>query len=154
MVDAILMDITQPSEALAWEVEQVTAKSCSSVFIAEASQLAEWAKLAENGQSTSPAAQVLSDRLRGQHVLVYSNESASVGKEFRRSLGRAVRYGAPARVEVSAAPWKYRVRATASAAAYYAGVATLAVSAGAWLYFQTWEWVVKAIYVENSTTRL
>lgn len=86
--EVALIDLSEPSENLIWEIKHILDSDQPHVFIAEATKLEDW--LSSNKQTLSEG-ENLTEILKEQEILTYrANNDNSACSNFRKNLNRAL----------------------------------------------------------------
>ena len=88
-VDAIVIDVSEPTQSLKWEIDHLRRVGLKCVFIAERRHLDAWASAAPAADSNKPDSWVFS-ALAHDRVLVYEGDLPDGGSTFASSLGQLI----------------------------------------------------------------
>jgi hypothetical protein len=147
-VDAVLVDVSEPSDALAWELEQLKQSSSPpAVFVAETARFHAWTDAALQAESELSCRQLVLHTLRNKTVVLYSATDKRTSALFRRNVANTLRTAVLERGHVvsTAAQIKgQRMLRLLGNAAYYGFVALAAALTGNLLRAQVeaslWRW--------------
>jgi len=134
--DAVLLDISEPSPNLEWEVRVIIQCRLPHLFMAETRQFATWARASSTAHSISPSISSLHALLKNETILLYDVETDQNGKMFRFNLDRALQYAVRGnqcrRIRDSVGFFK-PVWHRMAAACYYLVVFSVGLLTGFWL---------------------
>ena len=71
-VDGVLIDVSEPSEALAWELRQIIQTVPAHVFVAEAGRLHAWNRSTSASEFTAECRRSVLEMLSAETVFLYS----------------------------------------------------------------------------------
>jgi hypothetical protein len=130
-----LIDVSDPTPNLQWEIEQSRAMALQCVFIAERSHLQSWVRAGENAPGAG-ARERIRELIGDDCVLLYRSDHKLGGAWFRRSLQQLVRKASnqlPRRSRAMHFPLIDRLWRMSLAAIFHAFVLFLALASGALL---------------------
>ena len=135
LLGLVLIDVSDPTPNLQWEIERSRGEALRCVFIAERSRLQSWV-----GNTPDPAAATAGEavaKLIGEdRVLVYEGDQKLGGASFRRSLQQLLREACremPRRNPGKRFPWVDRLWRLSLAVIFHAFVLFVALASGALL---------------------
>jgi hypothetical protein len=131
--EMVIVDVSEPSDALVWEIQHILNTKLPHFFIAERDRLTAWT-LPGAIHSSADCNRAIAAMLDNETVIVYSAiENRAV--TLRTSLQRALRYSSQ-RGELPVtrnSPVVERIKNLSGAMAYYGTIMILAVLSGGWL---------------------